>query len=431
MNSARDVETDTPTPSSATVLNCSPSSVPILIVQQMNSLQNRMDDINRRLASLQAGLGDKNNAIIATLNREIEMLKARVQELSLLNAPTRPNCDKICSGQKAESSPSPVHKPLSDSSSSLNVVTWNCRGLNTADPYLSEFAATNDIIVIQEHWLWPHSLCKLDKLLDGFLAYGCSDKRLTENSDTSLSLVGVNAGCGAHADDIRTCTIGAVGVERQAAFLQSLTSENSLRLNMTKTEIVHLARHPVPTENVNINNTQIETKKEAKCLGVWWTQDLSSCKSVEENISKARRAFFALGAIDIFQGACNPLTALSLFNTFVLPILLYGCEIWSLNDPLLEKLESFQGEIGKRILSLPKYYNNLSVKIALKWPSFRVLVLIRKLSYLAKLLSQEPTSTHVRLFHSLASANALDIALVRQCKELEISYGTQFWETSI
>ena len=48
-----------------------------------------------------------------------------------------------------------------------------------------------------------------------------------------------------------------------------------------------------------------------------------------------------------------------------------------------------------------------------------------------KLLSQEPPSTHVRLFHSLASANALDIALVRQCKELEISYGTQFWETSI
>ena len=37
----------------------------------------------------------------------------------------------------------------------------------------------------------------------------------------------------------------------------------------------------------------------------------------------------------------------------------------------------------------------------------------------------------MRLFHSLASANALDIALVCQCKELEISYGTQFWETSI
>ena len=27
---------------------------------------------------------------------------------------------------------------------------------------------------------------------------------------------------------------------------------------------------------------------------------------------------FSLGAIDVFQGTCNPLTALSLFNTFVL-----------------------------------------------------------------------------------------------------------------
>ena len=85
-----------------------------------------------------------------------------------------------------------------------------------------------------------------------------------------------------------------------------------------------------------------------------------------------------------------------------------------------------EGEIGKRILKLPRHYNNLSVRIALKWPSFQVLVLIRKLSYLAKLLLLEPTTTHANLFHSLASVNALDVALVRQCKELEIMYGHNF-----
>ena len=69
------------------------------------------------------------------------------------------------------------------------------------------------------------------------------------------------------------------------------------------------------------------------------------------------------------------------------------------------------------------------MRIALRWPSFKVLVLIRKLSYLAKLLSLEPTSTHLRLFYSLASADALDVALVRQCKELEILNETHFRET--
>ena len=57
-------------------------------------------------------------------------------------------------------------------------------------------------------------------------------------------------------------------------------------------------------------------------------------KSIEENIRKARRAFFALGAVNVFQGSCNPLTSLSMFITFVEPILLYGCEIWFLTEPL-------------------------------------------------------------------------------------------------
>ena len=255
------------------------------------------------------------------------------------------------------------------------------------------------------------------------------DRVLSEmsNETTSLYVSNVNVGCSAHADDIRSCTIGTVNVERGAKTLQSVTSENSLRLNMLKTEIVHLSRHPIRSESINIMDTHVDTKTEAKCLGVWWCQDLSSCKSVEENIMKSRRAFFALGAIDVFQGTCNPLTALSLFNTFVLPILSYGCEVWSLNDPLLRKLDSFQGEVGKKILRLPKFYNNLSVRLGLKWPSFKVIILIRKLCYLAKLLSQEATNTHTRLFHSLAADNALNIALVRQCKELEMAYGTNYW----
>ena len=117
---------------------------------------------------------------------------------------------------------------------------------------------------------------------------------------TSLTVVGVDTGCCAHADDIRTCTVGAEKAKRQAASLQSLTSEGSLSLNTDKTEILHLAHHLLPAEKMNINNLQVVTTKEAKHLGVWWSQDFLSWKSVEENITKSRRAFFALGAIDVF-----------------------------------------------------------------------------------------------------------------------------------
>ena len=68
--------------------------------------------------------------------------------------------------------------------------------------------------------------------------------------------------------------------------------------------------------------------------------DLSPCRSVEENVSKARRAFFGLGSIGSFQGVLNPLTGLSVFEVFVIPILLYGCETWILTPALLLKLET-------------------------------------------------------------------------------------------
>ena len=37
-----------------------------------------------------------------------------------------------------------------------------------------------------------------------------------------------------------------------------------------------------------------------KCLGYWWKGDLLATRSVDENIKKARRAFFHYGSIGVF-----------------------------------------------------------------------------------------------------------------------------------
>ena len=74
---------------------------------------------------------------------------------------------------------------------------------------------------------------------------------------------------------------------------------------MSKTEIVHLSCHSLPQDTVDLYSQEVEIKHDAKCLGVWWSKDLSSKKSIEENIRKARRAFFALGAVNVFQGSCK------------------------------------------------------------------------------------------------------------------------------
>ena len=75
-----------------------------------------------------------------------------------------------------------------------------------------------------------------------------------------------------------------------------------------------------------LHGQTIHTQPEVKCLGVWWRYDLSPARSVEERIDKARRFFFALCSIRAFHGILNTLTGRSLFETFVIPTLLYGCD---------------------------------------------------------------------------------------------------------
>ena len=153
--------------------------------------------------------------------------------------------------------------------------------------------------------------------------------------------------------------------------------------------------------------------------------DLSPTKSIQENIHKARRAFFALGSIGAFHGRLNPLTGQSLFETFVIPTLLYGCETWILSEPLLESLESFQAEIGKRILGISKYHSNISTRIGLHWPSMKARILLRKLNFLANLLSKEDCLSS-NIFQTLSSQNVYEINLVQQCRSLELQFGTNF-----
>ena len=117
----------------------------------------------------------------------------------------------------------------------------------------------------------------------------------------------------------------------------------------------------------------------SKCLGSWWTHNLTSTKSIAENICKARKAFFSFGSIGVFHGNLNPL---SVIETCVMPVLLFGCESWYLTDTTLDDLERFQCNIGRRILQLSHFHSNISIRIGLDWPSVRARVFIQKLNYL-------------------------------------------------
>ena len=75
------------------------------------------------------------------------------------------------------------------------------------------------------------------------------------------------------------------------------------------------------------------------------------------------------GQLGAFHGLLNPLSSCSIIESCVFPILLDGSENWVLNHRLLQALESFQAELGRRILKLPKFSSNYIPMLVLNWPS--------------------------------------------------------------
>ena len=107
----------------------------------------------------------------------------------------------------------------------------------------------------------------------------------------------------------------------------------------------------------SIDQQQLIPKDAAKCLGFWWSWNLSAKTPVDEAVKKARGAFFIFGGMGAFQGDLNPLSGKAIFEMCLVPSLLYGCKNWILTEDMLLSLESFQEEIGRRILKLTRFYS--------------------------------------------------------------------------
>ena len=217
------------------------------------------------------------------------------------------------------------------------------------------------------------------------------------------SLHGIFAGSAIHADDIRCIAPSVDSTIAQSSEINSFTTDVGLKLNTSKLEIIQLSQTPTEPLQITLGGNTISTKRSASCLGVQWLCNLSAKESVNANIAKARKAFFALGSTRVFHGDLNPLSSSNIFETCVLSVLLYGCETWLLDASCIQALERFQCEIGRRILKLSKFHANEAVRIGLHWPTMSTRILLRKLSFMSKLLSNKSDSMSSRIFNLLLS----------------------------
>lgn len=238
---------------------------------------------------------------------------------------------------------------------------------------------------------------------------------------------GLFLGAFAHADDIRSSAANFEDSAEQVATVDRFTSSKCLKLAPEKCSLLSTNNNNPSTDfSIRIGETGLPMEKSVKCLGVWWDSSSSSKLSIRERINKARSAFFSHGQLGAFQGLLNPLSSRSIVECCVLPVLMYGSESWVLNSTLLSSLESFQSELGKRILKLPKHTSNSIPLLVLNWPSMGGRILCNKLSFLIRSSQDQCDSLKSQVFNSLAASDVMSMSIVKQCKFLVEKLGSDF-----
>ena len=103
-------------------------------------------------------------------------------------------------------------------------------------------------------------------------------------------------------------------------------------------------------------------------------------------------------------------------------------EVWLLNNTLLSKLVSFQADLGKRMLRLPKSTANSIPLLAMGLPSVRARILISKLKFLYKIVHGEDNLAS-QAFRSISVNNIESMSIIRQCRFLESAYSSNLMST--
>ena len=142
----------------------------------------------------------------------------------------------------------------------------------------------------------------------------------------------------------------------QVSMVQEFAKSNFLKLNCSKCETVLFSKRSViPSLPYVFEDTHIQSVKRVNVLATGGA--VAYLLLNNSYMKKARRVFFLYGSIGAFHGNLS-LLSVSILESCVFPILLYESENWIMTEALMKMLESFQGELAKRILKRPKHHSN-------------------------------------------------------------------------
>jgi hypothetical protein len=190
--------------------------------------------------------------------------------------------------------------------------------------------------------------------LDTYLSRTCNGIDISHNSREAVNFLKILILL--YADD--TILFG----ENEQSFQTNLNCFSEycdtwkLNINYLKTKVIVFGTNKPSKYVFSINGHRLETVKEYKYLGVYFSSSGSFNNCKKHILSQANKALFQL-FVRIYNLNLPIDLQIKLFDHTILPILTYGCEIWGFEN--IDAIEQFHCNFLRRITktkkSTPRY----------------------------------------------------------------------------
>ena len=224
-----------------------------------------------------------------------------------------------------------------------------------------------------------------------------------EASKLCCAIEGLNVSPVSYADDLATASLTKYNVDKIMVIAVTHSRKWRYKFNARKSAVLvygetNRESAKYRTErSYQIGRDRVVEKSSYDHVGVKSCINGNFDIRTTEKIKKGRRAFYSVLGIGIKRRGLNLSTCNLIFWSLVVPITLFGSELWVLNEQDVQNLDGFQRQIGRR---MQRFHNrspsNTCVR-SLGWMRLETFVYAKKVLFLRTILCMGNDSIYKKI----------------------------------
>ena len=154
----------------------------------------------------------------------------------------------------------------------------------------------------------------------------------------------------AYADDVNILGGSVDTVKKNAEALVAATKEIGLEVNAHKTKYMTVSRdrNAGRIHSMKIDSSSIEGVEEFKYLGTTLTNQNSIQEEIKSRLKLGNACYYSVQNL-LSSSLLSKTLKIKIYRTIILPVVLYGCETWSLTKREERRLSVFENRVLRRV----------------------------------------------------------------------------------